>query len=403
MIFFDDVDHHIFTIAEKGDLNEMELILSQNPALINMKTIDGAFTPLMFSIGNDDMARFLVSRGADVNAQDVTGLTALMWAIMFNSYAITELLISNGADVNARDISGDTPLIFAAKSGKKELVELLITSGSDLNAKCKGNNATLNLVIAANADLKIRNTDGWTALMFAEAMGHIDIVELLRKQGAIDVFIDVRSPLTEAIINGDFHKVKSLIYGGHNVNDKNMLGYSPLYLAVKKSCKDIIELLISAGANLNDQSGPYNRTALLCAISQPNKELAQYLILKGADVNVGDRNGVTAIICAAEREGSDLNHIINILISYGADVNVRDCMGTTSLMHAARNGNKNLVELLISNGVDINAMCKSDNPYIESYISGRNVIESGYVDGWTALMFAEMTNHADIAALLGPS
>ena len=75
----------------------------------------------------------ILKAGADVNAADDGGYTALMLAALFGLEDMVEFLISQGADVNAATGWGATALTRAAQDGKKEIVELLLSSSADVN------------------------------------------------------------------------------------------------------------------------------------------------------------------------------------------------------------------------------------------------------------------------------
>ena len=105
----------------------------------------------------------LIDQGADVNATDEDGNTALMYASAEGHTVIVSMLIEAGADVNAKDIDGLTALMLASGEGHTETVSTLIKAGADVNAKTK---------------------EGWTALMAAADEGHPEIVKLLKKHGA---------------------------------------------------------------------------------------------------------------------------------------------------------------------------------------------------------------------------
>jgi ankyrin repeat protein len=104
-----------------------------------------------------------LKKGADVNAKNDRGISALMLAVLNGRVKTAKFLLDKGAEINARDINGYTPLIHAAADGDIRMVKLLMNSGADLNAR---------------NDLDI------TALAAADLMHHTKVVELLKKAGA---------------------------------------------------------------------------------------------------------------------------------------------------------------------------------------------------------------------------
>lgn len=82
-----------------------------------------------------EISQMLINAGADVNAQSVTGISALDQAVIrsASNQDQVKLLINAGANVNMRDSSGMTPLMRAIF--QKETVELLLNSGADINIR----------------------------------------------------------------------------------------------------------------------------------------------------------------------------------------------------------------------------------------------------------------------------
>ena len=139
-------------------------------ALVTAVTIFSAGGSLSFSGINSqlheaamrgDLASIedLLDRGADIEAREVSGWTALMLASVNDRVAAVELLLDRGADIEARRDDGDTALMWASWYGKVAVVKLLLDRGADIEA---------------------RDDDGWTALMNASREGHDEVAAVLR-------------------------------------------------------------------------------------------------------------------------------------------------------------------------------------------------------------------------------
>jgi hypothetical protein len=184
--------------AGKGDIIPLKLFLNagMNP---NVKEDYFGHTALIAGAegGHIEIVKFLISKGADLNLKSKTGDTALICAIRKANIDIATLLITSGADVNiAPNDIGVTPLMLASGHGNEALVTLLIKKGANLNA------ATTNMqllwlksepMIAANIK-KFSNiipiskgefSRGITAIDFAKAVGHNNIVQLLQGESGV--------------------------------------------------------------------------------------------------------------------------------------------------------------------------------------------------------------------------
>jgi ankyrin repeat protein len=83
--------------------------------------------------------------------------------------------------------------------------------------------------------------------------------------------------------------------GGADVNAKNVDGWTPLHEAAFGGRKEIVELLISNGADVNAKHDGFGTTPLHRAAYRGHKEIVELLIGKGADVNAKNANGETPI------------------------------------------------------------------------------------------------------------
>ena len=106
-------------------------------------------------------------------------------------------------------------------------------------------------------------------------------------------------------------------------------------------------VLIGKGADVNATDEEYGASALHWAILNGYKEIAELLIEKGANINAKTKNGATPVYTAAS---SGQREILEILIARGADVNVKDEKGVSALKVASSKGYKAVVELLKAKG-----------------------------------------------------
>ncbi|MCD4784005.1 MAG: ankyrin repeat domain-containing protein [Candidatus Eremiobacteraeota bacterium] len=135
-------DNDIFSAIEAIDKNRVEIILRRSPNIIKKKDKNG-MTPLHWAtrLEGTEIAKLLISKGADVNAKDnmKMGLTPLHITAYKGNTDIAKLLIDKGADVNAKDNGGMTPLYWAVfkdnTKDNRDMMKLLISNGADINAK----------------------------------------------------------------------------------------------------------------------------------------------------------------------------------------------------------------------------------------------------------------------------
>lgn len=131
----------VFEAAALGRRDRLEEVLSGDAAIVNACSPDG-FTPIALAayFGREEAARFLIDRGADVNAVSRNGaaLTALHAAAACGSATIAKLLLQAGADPNAKQQGGWTALHSAAKHGNRQLVDALTEFSADQSVAADG-------------------------------------------------------------------------------------------------------------------------------------------------------------------------------------------------------------------------------------------------------------------------
>jgi ankyrin repeat protein/acetyl esterase/lipase len=134
------------------------------------------------------------------------------------------------------------------------------------------------------------------------------------------------------------------------------LGYTPLHRAVHYADKELVELLISNGADVNAKN-KWGRTPLRWAIYNRDKVMIKLLVSKGADINMKDEDGVTPLHLIAM---SDRKDIVEFLIANGADVNAKNESGYTPLYYAIWGKDKDTLRFLLDKGANVNVIPARD-------------------------------------------
>ena len=182
----------------------------------------------------------------------------------------------------------------------------------------------------------------------------------------------------EAVKNDDLAKVRSLINDNPDlVFSKDEDGFTPLHLAAANGYKTMAEFLLANKADVNakdnSQSTPLHQVV---AASGEHVDLVELLITHKADVNAADTNGLTPLHYATL---ADNGKAVKLLLTHGAHPDVREKVdGNTPLIIATGKGYKDVAEVLLANGADVNAADKKGTP----------------------LAWAIHTGHPDIAKLL---
>ena len=186
------------------------------------------YDDMTFAVANDRAGdvKALLARGVDPDIVDPNGDPLLYVAARAGYAATVDVLLAAKANVDARNRFGDTPLMAAALEGRLDIAKKLRARGAALDYK------------------------GWTPLGYAATGGHDDVVAWLLDQGAR---IDAESangttPLMMAVREGKGSTVELLVKRGADVNHRNENGVSALDWAKRGNERAMEELLRRAGA-----------------------------------------------------------------------------------------------------------------------------------------------------------
>ncbi len=360
----------------------------------------------------------LLDQGADPNARQVDGMTALLWTVWHDHAEPALQLMEHGADPETANRYGVAPLSVACANGNAKLVERLLAAGADpdttlpgevtalMTAARTGRVEVVRRLLEHGADVDATECHGQTALMWAASEGHAEAVSCLLDFGAAPQtrLKSGFTPLFFAVREGRIEVVDVLLAAGGDVNTamhprkkSNRVpnsGTSPLLLAVENGHFELAARLLEAGADPNDQRTGYTALHAITWVRKPLRgdgdpppigsgkmsslDLVRKLVAQGADVNArhGKRSAgsgrlnktdATPFLLAAETADIPL---MRLLLELGADptlTNVDDC---TPLLAAAGvgvlgNGDESAgteseaieaIKLLLELGADINAV-----------------------------------------------
>jgi uncharacterized protein len=405
------IDNHtglvIFLLEKKIDLN--------------LKTTSGA-TALheAVRVGNLDIISMLVNSGADVNAADAGGNTPLHVGIPPDAYLnVLTLLVSRGADVNLRDEHGDTPLHIAVMLNRSpESVKLLLTSGGDVH---------------------IRNINGKTPLYIAVQERRIPLIPLLIESGS-EIFAFDNNGVTPFDISAKANDgTYNLLITKDTVNQRDSSGNTMLHAAVINRAKsEQIGRILDQRA-LVDSRNRDGDTALHIAVRTNQREIGEYLIVRGANIFSLNSAGESPLslalkadiiqewiinsttITAKDGLGNNmlhyaaewgLNNAISIIIRSGIPVDIQNATGQTPLFMATKSNNPSTLKIFIDNNANLNIRDSQGNSALHaavrwnainsiSYLISTGMdINANSINGNTPLHDAIILNLPEIVSLL---
>jgi ankyrin repeat protein len=307
-------------------------------------------TPVMLAARQGSVAtvRALLEGGADPSAQEKNGgQNALMWAISDHHSAVTEELVKHKADVNARSRTGFTALMFAAR-GDVESARILLNAGAKPNeaipdwggtaliiASTMGQTDVVEALLDKGADPNQRDKNSFTALHSAVRDSDYgeDMAQRAHAVATVKVLL-----AHGADVNARLNQEKPTVRG---LDELELQGATPLALAAEVNNLDAIKVLVAAGADPKIPTEKGSTPLMLAAGAATDVqrarsiderafavETARYLVEHGVDVNAVGQFGWTALHNAAYQ---GLNDVIDYLVSKGAKLDVKDGFGQTPL------------------------------------------------------------------------
>jgi ankyrin repeat protein len=292
------------------------------------------------SRGDVEMVAALLDAGANLREMSGEGFTPLMAACFFGKTAIVKLLLQYPEvieSINQRDVQGETAL-FKACALDPEIVAILLNAG---------------------ADLREITSKGSTPLMSACSSGKTAIVKQLLQYAVVKASInqknrDGETALIRACFGGDPEMVAILLSAGANLQEAAVNGITPLMAACLSGKTDVVKLICQfreGRASIGYQTAN-GETALMKACYSGDPEMVTTLLNAGANLQEMTADGKTPLIYASY---SGKESIVKVLCQdpvVKASINHHDINGVTALIQACMSGNARTVAALLEAGAD---------------------------------------------------
>ncbi|KAF8501758.1 ankyrin repeat-containing domain protein, partial [Russula emetica] len=218
--------------------------------------------------GSLHVIQLLLSLGADVNALDHRGDSALHKASRYQRFDAVKLLVKGGADVNVQDKSNSTPLHEASGSRNLDIAQLLLTHGADVNVFDHWGDSPLHKsfrsltfdIVGTLFCVKVtQDTHDRTLIRTTSCGENFNLATPLSREytGAMNARDKGRSTPVQDVSQGkNYAMTKLLLAHGADVNVRGWRDKTPLDLASFEGSldPDVSQLLIEHGANVDTQT-----------------------------------------------------------------------------------------------------------------------------------------------------
>jgi ankyrin repeat protein len=364
-------DARLLRAAAAGDLVGVREALADG-ADVEAADDTGATALVLAAYGNHvDVARALVDAGADVNHKDRTQQSAYLISTseVGDDPRLLDLMLASGARVRAKDSFNGTGLIRAAERGFPVIVGRLIAAGIQIDhvnelgwtalheAIILGQGAefhqrVVQQLIDAGADVELPSQlDGVRPIEHAQQRGFTSIETLLRK-AARDMTPDSR--LLSAADDGSPVAVEAALADGADLEARDARERTALLLAATQDHVDVARLLVARGADVNAVDDQRDTPFLVTGVTG-SVEMLDALLPGRPDTSLTNRYGGVSVIPASER--GHAGYVEAVLERTDIDVNHVNDLGWTALLEAVILGDggrrqQDVVRILLANGAD---------------------------------------------------
>ena len=282
----------VYFFSRQGNIDKLVIALNQGDNICNWFRNKEGWTALHTATnkGHIECVGILLDKGADIQAKDYNGNTALH-LVKIHGHLFVGILLDRGADIDCKNNRGNTPLHITAGRGYLEGIGILLDRGADIhnmdddgNTACHiasrfGHKDSVIVLLNRGADIHSKNNEGQTPLHIAANLGHMECIIVILDRGSdIDIKDDEGNTALDIVANlGHLECVNILINRGSNIHSKNSNGNTALHNAHV----DCIDILLDKGIDINERNNN-GKTALSIAAYYGRIDCVGILLERGA-------------------------------------------------------------------------------------------------------------------------
>ncbi|XP_030045854.1 serine/threonine-protein phosphatase 6 regulatory ankyrin repeat subunit B-like [Microcaecilia unicolor] len=362
----DQLPLHYAALRPNGGIGVTQVLLKTSHKDTRLKQNKDGCIPLFLAVesGNIGICKELLS--AQVEAQlraqrKKYGDTVLHASCRKRDPELVKLLVEYGAIVDFQNEEGHTPMHVVAWEGDEVLLKFFYQCKANPNITDKLDRSPLHvsaerghtnivevLTEKFHSNVLARTKDGSTLMHIASQHGHPDTALAFLKKGVLLHMPNKTGALClhAAAKQGHAAVVKALLQKGARVDARTKDNYTALHIAAQHCRPLVVQTLLGFGAQVQLKGGKAQETPLhIAARIQEGEKVAEMLLKSGADVNVEQENGETAMHIAA-RHGN--LKMITALIEEGGELIWQSKAGESPLHIAVQHCHLPVVEEILS-------------------------------------------------------
>ncbi|XP_050311925.1 transient receptor potential cation channel subfamily A member 1 isoform X2 [Anthonomus grandis grandis] len=357
--------YRILRAAESGNLDMFQRLYIQDPSRLSLRDPRGRTTAHQAASRNRvNILTFIVQQGGDMNAQDNAGNTPLHVAVESESLDAIDYLLSIGVKTDILNEKKQAPVHLATELSKISVLETMAKHKDKIHIQQGGEHGRTALHIAAiydhDACARILISDFGASPRKPCNNGYYPIHEAAKNASSktMEVFLawgeslgctreemisfydaEGNVPLHSAVHGGDIKAVELCIRSGAKISTQQHDLSTPVHLACAQGAIEIVKIMFQMQPEEKlaclTSCDIQKMTPLHCAAMFDHPDIVEYLISEGADRNAIDKERRSPLLLAALRGGWKTVHT---LIRLGADINIKDI------------NKRNVLHLVVMNG-----------------------------------------------------